>query len=293
MLSRTRQRGLSMVELLVALAISSFLVLGITQLYLAGKRNDLFRQSQAANLENSRFAVLILNELISKAGYRRSPEQSLHVAFPATSTALASHCDNFSAGAVVTKLKSASNGETGFCIRYQPAFAGEYTCDGRAVTLANSTPMLPAALSETIYMAIKFIPQRTDLNQGSLNCISATTIKLNSGTVQLMRGIADMRIEFGLGAAVNTAEQHADRKLRDNQPFVAAEIWNKQGVVRAVRYSILLASAANQRDSSESKIYDDWLALADSSATARLGAADQHRIYQQVSSLQTLRNMLP
>ena len=293
MLSRARQRGLSMVELLVALAISSFLVLGITQLYLAAKRNDLFRQSQAANLENSRFAVLLLNELISKAGYRRSPEQSLHLAFPETSTALSKHCDSFTAGAVVTKLKSANNGETGFCIRYQPAFADEYTCDGSKVSLTNPKPMLPPALSETIYVAIKFIPQRTDLSQGSLNCISSTDAKLNNRNAELMLGIADMRIEFGLGAEVNTAEQHADRKLRDNQPFVAAEIWNKQGVVRAVRYSILLASAANQRDSSESKIYDDWLALADSSATARLGAADQHRIYQQVSSLQTLRNMLP
>lgn len=287
MLSRARQRGLSMVELLVALAISSFLLLGITQLYLAGKRNDLFRQSQAANLENSRFAVLILNELISKAGYRRSPEQSLHLAFPETSTVLSKHCDSFAAGAAVTRLKSAANGEAGFCIRYQPAFIDEYICDGSKVRLVNPEPVLPPALSETIYVAIKFIPHRTDLNQGSLNCISGTT-------AQLIQGIADMRIEFGLGAAVSTfADQQADKKLRDNQPFVAAETWNKQGVVRAVRYSILLASAANQRDSSESKVYSDWLALADSNATARLEAADKRRIYQQVSSLQTLRNMLP
>lgn len=287
MLSRARQRGLSMVELLVALAISSFLVLGITQLYLAAKRNDLFRQSQAANLENSRFTVLLLNELISKAGYRRSPEQSLHLAFPETSTALAGHCDSFAAGAVVTKLKSAANGETGFCIRYQPAFADEYSCDGSKVSLSNSAAMVPPTLNETIYVAIKFIPHRTDLSQGSLKCISSNT------TAELMLGIADMRIEFGLGLAVNAAEQQADRKLRDNQPFVAADVWNKQGIVRAVRYSVLLASAANQRDSSESKVYDDWLARADSSATARLQATDQRRIYQRVSSLQTLRNMLP
>ena len=287
MLSRVRQRGLSMVELLVALAISSFLVLGITQLYLAAKRNDLFRQNQAANLENSRFTVLLLNELISKAGYRRSPEQSLHLAFPETSTALAGHCDSFAAGAVVTKLKSAANGETGFCIRYQPAFADEYSCDGSKVSLSNSAAMVPPTLNETIYVAIKFIPHRTDLSQGSLKCISSNT------TAELMLGIADMRIEFGLGLAVNAAEQQADRKLRDNQPFVAADVWNKQGIVRAVHYSVLLASAANQRDSSESKVYDDWLARADSSATARLEATDQRRIYQRVSSLQTLRNMLP
>ncbi|OVZ72666.1 hypothetical protein CDO43_01055, partial [Pseudomonas aeruginosa] len=38
-----RQSGLSMIELLVALAISSFLILGITQIYLDNKRNYLFQ----------------------------------------------------------------------------------------------------------------------------------------------------------------------------------------------------------------------------------------------------------
>ena len=42
MLSRFRQRGLSMIELLVALAISSFLILGITQVYIDNKRNYMF-----------------------------------------------------------------------------------------------------------------------------------------------------------------------------------------------------------------------------------------------------------
>lgn len=71
MLSRFRQRGLSMIELLVALAISSFLILGITQVYIDNKRNYVFQQSQAGNLENSRFAVLMIDDLISKS--RLSP----------------------------------------------------------------------------------------------------------------------------------------------------------------------------------------------------------------------------
>ncbi len=40
-----RQSGLSMIELPVALAISSFLILGITQIYLDNKRN--YRSSKA------------------------------------------------------------------------------------------------------------------------------------------------------------------------------------------------------------------------------------------------------
>jgi len=50
----TAQRGLSMIELLVALAISSFLLLGMSQIYLDNKRTQLFQQNQTGNQENSR-----------------------------------------------------------------------------------------------------------------------------------------------------------------------------------------------------------------------------------------------
>lgn len=288
MFNITRQRGLSIVELLVALAISSFLVLGITQIYLDGKRNDIFRQSQAANLENSRFAVLILNELINKAGYRRSPEQSMLEAFPETNRALPTHCESFAAAAVITKLKSTEGGQVGFCLRYQPALSGEYICDGSKADLASNLPMVQPLLNETVYLVIKFIPHATDLNQGSLNCITGKT-------VQLMEGLADMRIQFGLGDSPSSlSTQPADKKLRVNIPFVKADAWSGDGIVRVVRYAILLASRPNQRDSNDSKVFSDWLAtVTDSTHKARLESVDQKRIYQHVSHTQSLKNMLP
>lgn len=288
MFNIVHQRGLSMVELLVALAISSFLVLGITQIYLDGKRSDIFRQNQAANLENSRFAVLILNELLDKAGYRRSPAQSMLEAFPENSTALPAHCDSFAAEAVITKLKSTEGGQTGFCLRYQPAVSGEYICDGSKAGLASSLPMAQPTANETIYLAIKFIPHATDLNQGSLTCITGSRF-------QLMEGIADMRIHFGLGDSPSfLSAQPMDKKLRANNPFVKADTWSGDGIVRVVRYAILLASRPKQRDSNDSKVLSDWLAgVTDSTHKARLESADQLRIYQQVSGTQTLKNMLP
>lgn len=76
------QLGLSMVELLIALAISSFLILGITQVYIDNKRNYVFQQNQAGNAENSRFAALIINDYLGKAGYRRTPSALLEIVFP-------------------------------------------------------------------------------------------------------------------------------------------------------------------------------------------------------------------
>ena len=62
MLFSKMQKGLSMVELLVALAISSFLILGISQIYIDNKRNYLFQQGQAGNQENSRFVLMLLQQ---------------------------------------------------------------------------------------------------------------------------------------------------------------------------------------------------------------------------------------
>ena len=78
-----RQSGLSMIELLVALAISSFLILGITQIYLDNKRNYLFQQGQAGNQENGRFAMMFLDQQLAKVGFRRRADDPNEFAFPA------------------------------------------------------------------------------------------------------------------------------------------------------------------------------------------------------------------
>src|SRR5690554_4118527 len=195
MLSRFRQRGLSMIELLVALAISSFLILGITQVYIDNKRSYVFQQSQAGNLENSRFAVLMLDELLSKAGYRRAPDQEMLDAFPSSSI-LSDHCAGFPAESALTKIVVKKDGQTGFCMRYQPAVADELTCDGIKAPLSKKVFGYPSQV-ETIYVAVRFTPHDSDLNKGTLSCIS----NKNTGTtpVELIDGIADMKIEFGAG----------------------------------------------------------------------------------------------
>ncbi|HHX35267.1 MAG TPA: prepilin-type N-terminal cleavage/methylation domain-containing protein, partial [Gammaproteobacteria bacterium] len=171
-LNSFRQRGLSMIELMVALAISSFLILGITQVYIDNKRNYVFQQSQAGNLENSRFAVLMIDELLSKAGYRRVPDPYdpiMENAFP-ISSGLSTHCEAFPRGGVITNIKTTSSGQVGFCLRYQPAHSGELICDGSSATLTKVNPFLYPAQDETIYVAIKFTPHATDLNKGTLSC---------------------------------------------------------------------------------------------------------------------------
>lgn len=285
MFNRFRQHGLSMIELLVALAISSFLILGITQVYIDNKRNYVFQQSQVGNLETSRFAVLILDELISKAGYRRVPDQSMADAFP-TSNALASHCESFPAEAAMTKIKSDSgSNQTGFCMRYQPAINDELICDGRTAKLDKKVFNYPSQ-EETVYVAVKYTPHATDLNQGILSCVSQSYGKKDNGLQELVEGIADLKIEFGSGLA-------QDKKLLASEPFKHAEDWSDvDGVVRAIRYSVLAASRNNQRDS-DSNIYEQWLDTASAAAKERLEGLDTRNIYQVAVGAQAIRNMMP
>ncbi|BCR23333.1 hypothetical protein KAM426_08600 [Aquipseudomonas alcaligenes] len=65
-MTRNRQFGLSLIELMVALVISSFLILGITQIYVDNKRNYLFQQGQSENQENGRYALLLLEKELAK-----------------------------------------------------------------------------------------------------------------------------------------------------------------------------------------------------------------------------------
>lgn len=165
-----RQFGLSLIELMIALAISSLLILGITQVYIDNKRNYVFQQSQAGNLENSRFASLMINEYLGKAGYRRDPVILVEEAFPSRNAG--GDCLAFGAGHSITGLDPSVG--RGFCIRYQPQTSGELDCQGAASAafdddVAFSSP--PA--SSLIILAFKYEPSTdNDLPKGRLLCKS-------------------------------------------------------------------------------------------------------------------------
>ncbi|NDP49566.1 MAG: prepilin-type N-terminal cleavage/methylation domain-containing protein, partial [Sulfuriferula multivorans] len=129
MIFRTRQSGLSMIELMVTIVISSFLILGVTQVYIDNKRNYIFQQNQSENQESSRFILLFLQQELAKAGYRRRPDEAMENAFPA---AIASGCA-FAAGQTILY-----DSQISICIRYQPRDATDRDCLGNGVTTPSN-----------------------------------------------------------------------------------------------------------------------------------------------------------
>lgn len=271
-----------MIELLVALAISSFLLLGISQIYLDNKRNHLFQQSQSTNSEGSRFVALVLNDLLGRAGYRRAPDQAFDEAFPAIGAK--DECKDFDKGSAVTATATG----IGLCLRYQPLVSGEMDCQGDAtVSFDDSKAFQPAPSSSLVTLALIYSPG-TELHEGTLTC---KNIDSASAPSELLAGIADFRIEYGIG----TKAMHEKKLVDGDQRFVEVDSWSSSkdtGPIRAVRYSILLASREQQRDG-ESAVLTSWQDKASDAAKARLEAGDRNRIYQIASGTQTLRNLMP
>ncbi|MCW8885235.1 MAG: prepilin-type N-terminal cleavage/methylation domain-containing protein, partial [Motiliproteus sp.] len=67
-LSPKRQRGLSLVELMIALVVSSMLMLGVFQIFLGSSNTDRVARSYARIQENGRLAMDILTRNIRMAG---------------------------------------------------------------------------------------------------------------------------------------------------------------------------------------------------------------------------------
>jgi type IV pilus assembly protein PilW len=66
---RARQQGLSIVELLVAMAIGLALLSGLVTIYVNGSRSNLEQERSVRQLDNGRYAMEVIGEDINMAGY--------------------------------------------------------------------------------------------------------------------------------------------------------------------------------------------------------------------------------
>lgn len=200
--SRTRQSGISLIELMIALLISSFLIIGVTSMFINNKQAYVFQQGQAGNQESARFALLLLNQELAKAGYRALAQDDYFIAFPAVSAA--NGCPAFSAGQVMQRSTSGN----GVCFRYQSYAVTARDCLGQAIA-AN---------------AIVTTRLEYDATSGTLQCAA------QGATGQLVTGLANLQFQYGVDL----------NSTRRAQTFVTAPDANVSIV--AVRYALLFAS---------------------------------------------------
>jgi type IV pilus assembly protein PilW len=283
------QTGLSLVELMVALAISSFLVLGVTQVYIDNKRSYSFQQNQTENLEGGRYALLLLQQELSKAGYRRRPDEQPDTAFPAVGVLPSLGCDAFAKGVTIQRTALDS-----LCIRYQPRDHLERNCLGDLPSTATALTTAPYTSSGEIIIERLYFEKDTGSDAGALKCTRVHTVP--AGTVisdrtvmtgELVSGLVDLRYELGVGSA-------ADPRNISQYTTAATTL-----PILAVRYTALMRSSGIRLR--ESITVDDALenwqglvGLEDSdSVLAGIKAADSGQLYQVSQSNVMLRNLMP
>lgn len=218
-MTRYTERGLSMVELMIALALSSLLILGITQVYIDNRTNYLFNQGQSESIENGRFALMILERQLAKTGYRRSPDDSFEFAFPAQNSGGCS----FNAGETIVRVDAKT-----LCLRYQPWGPDELKCDGTSETFAGDLDKPYTSFTESLVERI------TVNDKEVLTC---------NGT-ELATGVSAIRFDFGVGPA--GVREVAEYTTTPDRP------------IRSVRYALLMASERGSRQGISSKAYADW-----------------------------------
>lgn len=65
-----RQAGLSLIELMIGIALSLLLILGVTQIFLSSKTTYSSNQALSTVQENGRFAIELLSRDVRNAGYK-------------------------------------------------------------------------------------------------------------------------------------------------------------------------------------------------------------------------------
>lgn len=127
--SRASQRGFSIVELMVGMAIGLFLLIGLSQMFLNTRSATRHEENLARMQESGRIAIELLSREIRKVGYISNPIQDREIIFPAA--------NGFAAGTALTGTT------TTISLRYQGSGdAFTQTCQGgpvAATALAQQT----------------------------------------------------------------------------------------------------------------------------------------------------------
>ena len=216
-----RQHGLSLIELMVALLLSTLLILGITQVYIDNNRNYAFQQGQSDNLENARYALMLFEEELYRTGYQASADYRLEHAFRADSNASA-NCA-FSAGEVINFNVE----DQRICIRYQPSLPQLTVCSGEVVP-GLADPYQADAAPVTVEL---------EISNNSLLC----------NGVPLISNMVDIKLMFGV----------SDDLARETQKFTDVPAADEN--IRSVRYAVLLKSRSeNLTDDHNSRVYGAW-----------------------------------
>lgn len=218
----TKQAGLSLVELLIAMVIGLIIIAGVGQILLSGRQSYNTQSGTGTLQENGRFALFYLQRDIRMAGFPRStgPGGALAVATPFISNI----ADASETGQVSSDGVDGASDQ--IVIRYQSdaAVAGsELDCLGQLVGVGA------------------IVINRYFINDGALSCRGNG----NNAPQPLINGVDSMQILYGEDIDGDT---YADVYRNASQ----VTNWNQ---IASVRIALLINSQENVADTADTQEY--------------------------------------
>ncbi|WP_448680300.1 PilW family protein [Pseudomonas nicosulfuronedens] len=250
------QRGVTLIELMIAMALSLFLILGVTQMFLDGQNRSRYFDGQAQNQDNARYAQQMLEGRLLKAGYRRLPSSRMTAAFPAQT----SNGCVFAAGQALVRVDANT-----ICLRYQPRDTSDVDCTG-----ASLGSKAGVNKPYSTYSPNNNVVEKLTLSNGQLTCNGTT----------LVDSVVAVRFDFGVDSS-------SDEFNRQVAQYVATPASGQ--TVRSLRYALLLASSGSVSGGLAATTCQRWQDLYGSQVCSD-GDGPVRRI---VSGTSMLRNLMP
>lgn len=144
------QRGLSLIELMVAILISTLLILGVTELFSRTSAADRANTELARMQESGRLALEIIGQDARRAGYQGCVAADTTTALPDGSTLPDDAVASTAATTVTFRYATPSSGCGTVALNFEPAIT--YTSAGNRIS-RNNDPILDNAT-----MQVTFVP---------------------------------------------------------------------------------------------------------------------------------------
>lgn len=236
--SLQRQRGVTLVELMISLALGVVLVLAATDVMLSGRQTYISISASAGIQDSAGYIQSLLRTQINHAGFTSNPVKSLSTEFAAdTAASSTSGGIAWSAAQVVSGVRSTTitGSPDTLYVRLQGNSDGStLDCLGQSVVSGDTVVM-------KLYMA-------SDL---ALYCtVSGHDTNTKNQTQPLVQGIEGIRLLFG----VDSNEDNAIDKWLQTTQLATASTTDKTHIT-AVRVGLIISSTVSTDQGSSAKTF--------------------------------------
>ena len=230
-------KGFSIVELLVAITISSLLLLGVTKIFIDTKASYNLREGLSRLQENGRFAMDLAQISFRQTGFKANGFQANTAAFLADATNYGPANNNFIAGQVV----AGSEGGAAVPIPVPDTLSFRFQQPSAAPFVIECNPNLPAPLPATTPVVANTIHVTAN---STLNCIDSA-----GNDQQIIDGVENMQVLYGVDSDLDRV---ADMYIPANTVTANGD-WPQ---VVSVRIALLLSTVDSAINIPDTTVYN-------------------------------------